>query len=59
MALGPHAKIQELISALNNPQRPQSADLAVGLVNPVTGRRGVFDECRVSNGTMIEAKGQA
>ncbi|MGH6812098.1 MAG: hypothetical protein ACREDM_07045 [Methylocella sp.] len=56
-ALDRAKKYQELVSALNNPQRPLSADLAVSLVNPVTGRRVVFDDCRESDGTMIEAKG--
>ncbi|MGB6176652.1 MAG: hypothetical protein WBF43_10040 [Methylocella sp.] len=48
---------QELISALNNPQRPLPAGLAVSLINPVTGKPVVFDDCRESDGTMIEAKG--
>ena len=42
---------------MNNPQRPLPAGLAVSLTNPVTGRRVVFDDCRESDGTMIEAKG--
>jgi hypothetical protein len=48
---------QEQISALNNPQRPLPADMAVSLENPLTGRNVVFDDCRESDGTMIEAKG--
>jgi hypothetical protein len=31
--------------------------LAVSLSDPATGRRVVFDDCRESDGTMIEAKG--
>ena len=50
-------RYQELISALNNPQRPLPAGLAVSLINPVTGAPVVFDDCRESDGTMIEAKG--
>jgi hypothetical protein len=42
---------------LNNPQRPLPAGLAVSLTNPVTGKRVAFDDCRESDGTMIEAKG--
>ena len=48
---------QELISALNNPQRPLPAGLAVSLINPLTGKPVFFDDCRESDGTMIEAKG--
>jgi hypothetical protein len=50
-------KYQEQISALNNPQRPLPAGLAVSLTDPVTGEPVVFDDCRESDGTMIEAKG--
>ena len=50
-------RYQELISALNNPQRPLPAGLAVSLINPVTGLPVFFDDCRESDGTMIEAKG--
>ncbi|MGH6813216.1 MAG: hypothetical protein ACREDM_13075 [Methylocella sp.] len=50
-------KYQEQISALNNPQRPLPAWMAVSLVNSVTGKRVRFDDCRESDGTMIEAKG--
>jgi hypothetical protein len=48
---------QEQISALNNPQRPLPADMAVSLENPLTGKNVAFDDCRESDGTMIEAKG--
>ena len=48
---------QALISALNNPQRPLPPGLAVSLINPETGKPVVFDDCRKSDGTMIEAKG--
>ncbi|WP_296708861.1 hypothetical protein [Rhodoblastus sp.] len=48
---------QEQISALNNPQRPLPPGLAASLINPETGKSVVFDDCRESDGTMIEAKG--
>jgi len=48
---------QAQISALNNRQRPLPPGLAVSLRNPATGRRVVYDDCRESDGTMIEAKG--
>ncbi|WP_161607307.1 hypothetical protein [Methyloferula stellata] len=48
---------QKQISALNNPQRPLPEGIAVSLTNPATGRRVVYDDCRESDGTMIEAKG--
>lgn len=48
---------QELISASNNPQGRLPAGLAVSLINPATGEPVVFDDCRESDGTMIEAKG--
>ncbi|GEM_PF-936217 len=48
---------QEYISVINNPQRPLSAGLGVSLINPLTGKRVVYDDCRVSDGTLIEAKG--
>jgi hypothetical protein len=50
-------RYQEQISTLNNPQRPLPAGLAVSLINPVTGLPVFFDDCRESDGTMIEAKG--
>jgi hypothetical protein len=31
--------------------------LAVSLTDPTNGKRVVFDDCRESDGTMIEAKG--
>ena len=49
---------QEQISRLNNPQRPLPAGMAVSLENPLTGRNVAFDDCRESDGTMIEAKGR-
>jgi hypothetical protein len=48
---------QEQISALNNPRRPLPAEMAVSLENPLTGKNVAFDDCRESDGTMIEAKG--
>jgi hypothetical protein len=48
---------QEQISRLNNPQRPLPAGMAVSLKNPLTGKNVAFDDCRESDGTMIEAKG--
>jgi hypothetical protein len=48
---------QAQISALNNPQRPLPPGLAVSLINPETGKPVVSDDCRESDGTMIEAKG--
>ncbi len=48
---------QMQISALNNPQRPLPPDFAVALFNPKTGKNVHFDDCRESDGTMIEAKG--
>ncbi|ARN80705.1 hypothetical protein MCBRY_000687 [Methylocystis bryophila] len=52
------AKAYQLqISALNNPQRPLPPGMAVSLINPRTGKRVTFDDCRESDGTMIEAKG--
>jgi hypothetical protein len=47
---------QAYISALNNPQRPLPPGLAVSLINPNTGRRVTYDDCREVDGTMIEAK---
>jgi hypothetical protein len=42
---------------LNNPRRPLPAGMAVSLENPLTGKNVAFDDCRESDGTMIEAKG--
>jgi hypothetical protein len=53
----PAIKYQAQISALNNPQRPLPPGLAVSLINQVTGRPVYYDDCRESDGTMIEAKG--
>ena len=39
---------QEQISALNNPQRPLPAGVAVSLENPLTGKNVAFDDCRES-----------
>ena len=48
---------QAQISAMNNPQRPLPPGLAVSLPDPTTGKNVVFDDCRETDGTMIEAKG--
>jgi len=48
---------QEQISSLNNPRRPLPRGQAVSLENPLTGKNVAFDDCRESDGTMIEAKG--
>ena len=48
---------QEQISRLNNPRRPLKWEEAVSLPNPLTGKNVAFDDCRESDGTMIEAKG--
>jgi hypothetical protein len=48
---------QAQISRSNNPQRPMAPGMAVRLDNPVTGKSVAFDDCRESDGTMIEAKG--
>jgi hypothetical protein len=48
---------QAFISFLNNPDRPLPPGMAVSLPNPDGGRRVVYDDCRESDGTMIEAKG--
>lgn len=48
---------QAYISFLNNPDRPLPPGLAVSLIDPTTGKRVVYDDCRESDGTMIEAKG--
>ena len=37
--------------------RPLPPGLAVSLPDPVTGKRVAYDDCRESDGTMIEAKG--
>jgi hypothetical protein len=48
---------QAQISALNNPQRPLPPGLAISLTDPKTGEVVTYDDCRESDGTMIEAKG--
>ena len=48
---------QEQISRLNNPQRPLLRPMGVQLTDPATGEIVYFDDCRESDGTMIEAKG--
>jgi hypothetical protein len=48
---------QEQISRLNNPQRPLKRGEAVSLFNPTENKMVAFDDCRESDGTMIEAKG--
>lgn len=50
---------EQYIRGLVNPQRqpPLPPGLAFSLVNPTTGRPVVFDDCRESDGAMIEAKG--
>jgi hypothetical protein len=48
---------QEQISRLNNPQRPLKRGEAVSLIHPSTQELVVFDDCRESDGAMIEAKG--
>ncbi len=54
----PRAKAyQEQISAMVNPQRPLEYGLAMGLVNPQTGKLVHYDECDERTGTMIDAKG--
>jgi hypothetical protein len=48
---------QAFVSAFNNPQRPLPPGMAVSLVNPKTGRRVIYDDCREIDGVMLEAKG--
>ncbi len=50
-------RYQEQISALNNPQRPLLRGEAVSLTDPKTEEPVAFDDCRESDGAMIEAKG--
>jgi len=47
---------QQYVSILVN-GRALPAGLAVSLWNPVSGKFVVFDDCRLSDGTMIDAKG--
>ncbi len=51
------AKYQAYISSIVNPQDPLPIGLAVNLPNPLGGAPISFDECRQTDGTMIEAKG--
>ncbi len=48
---------QAQISALNNPQRPLPPGIAVSLIDPRTAKKITYDDCRESDGTMVEAKG--
>ncbi len=50
---------EQYVRSVVNPQRqpPLPAGLAFSLTNPVTGDPVLFDDCRESDGTMIEAKG--
>ena len=50
---------QQFVRDIVNPQRrPQlPPELAFGLPDPATGRLVKFDDCRESDGAMIEAKG--
>jgi hypothetical protein len=57
---GPREKdiaYQGYVSSLVNPQSPLAPGLGVQLWNPVSGKEVYFDECRQSDGVMIEAKG--
>lgn len=47
---------QQYVSMLVN-GRALPPGLAVSLFNPISGNNVVFDDCRLSDGTMIEAKG--
>lgn len=48
---------QAYVSSLVNPEEPLEPGLAVKLFNPIAGKDVYFDDCRRSDGTMIEAKG--
>jgi hypothetical protein len=50
---------EQYVRSIVNPQRqpPLPAGLAFSLTDPATGRPVVFDDCRESDGAMIEAKG--
>lgn len=48
---------QAYISFLNNPTRALPPGMAVSLPDPDSPRRVVYDDCRESDGAMIEAKG--
>ena len=47
----------EQINALNSELRRLKRDDAASLMIPLTGKQVAFDDCRESDGTMIEAKG--
>src|SRR5262249_29109910 len=51
------AKYQAYISSSINPTNPLPIGLAVELPNPLGGQPISFDECRQTDGAMIEAKG--
>ena len=51
------ARYQAYISKLINPDQPLPIGMAVELPNPLGGIPVSFDECRQSDGTMIEVKG--
>jgi hypothetical protein len=56
---GPRSKdiqYQQYVSEFVNGW-PLEAGLAVNLLNPVSGKYVNFDDCRLSDGTMIDAKG--
>jgi len=50
---------EQYVRSIVNPQRqpPLPAGLAFSLTNPATGKPTSFDDCRESDGAMIEAKG--
>jgi hypothetical protein len=48
---------QAFISELVNPHDPLPPGMAIKLLNPKTRNDVFFDDCRQSDGTMIEAKG--
>ena len=49
--------VSEQINALNSELRRLKRDDAASLMIPLTGKQVAFDDCRESDGTMIEAKG--
>ncbi len=51
------ARYQAYVSSIVNPQNPLPIGLAVELPSPLGDDPISFDECRQSDGTMIEAKG--
>ena len=50
---------EQFVRSVVNPQRqpPLPPGLAFSLTNPSTGEAVVYDDCRESDGAMIEAKG--